>query len=202
VEDNMPDLPIDGTWRVTGSTDGRFRRDARVSFTDSPEGLRIRVAGGPEVTVRWSTAEYDGGPDSQGALATGAGVIWLAPEPGAFDADLAQAVEGRRPAGGPPPLDHRDFPAGDGQVLVLYQPLDSGDEIDPEPLLAAVATDAAQRSAEGWSMSSIMGMPLRHAGVKLLGVEGSGYTTKAALGVLYLRTAAGGSRAGLDPRSS
>lgn len=68
---------------------------------------------------------------------------------------------------------------------MLYRSADTGDELDPATLLAEIAADAAIRSAAGWRMTSIASLPLRHAGQKVFGVDGSGYTTKAAFGALY-----------------
>jgi hypothetical protein len=201
----MTEHPIAGTWGVTGSTDPRFEKGVQLEFFETPGGLVIAARGGPSVTVAWSAAEFDGGPDSQGAIFTGTGTIWVKALEGAYTADLAQAVEGRRaqalPQGGPS-IDFREFAAGEGQLMVLYEPFDSGEEIDAGALLAAIAADAARRLATGWRMVSMVGLPLRHAGVKLFGVEGSGYTTKAALGVLYATGPADAWPAGIEPPAS
>ena len=53
--------------------------------------------------------------------------------------------------------------------------------------VADIADDAAQRAGDRWRMASMAALPLRHAGQKLFGVEGSGFTTKAAVAVLYVR---------------
>ncbi len=201
----MTDVPIAGTWSVTSSTDSRFAKGARLEFIDTPGGLVIAVQGGPSITVRWSAAEFDGGPESQGAVFTGVGTIWVKPLEGAYTADLAQAVEGRRaqalPQGGPS-VDYREYPAGEGQLLVLYEPFDTGDEVDPGALLAGIAADSARRAVACWRLVSLVGLPLRHAGVKLFGVEGSGYTTKAAVGALYTTGPADAWPAGLEPPAS
>ena len=80
-----------------------------------------------------------------------------------------------------------EYPAGEDQVLVVYTGMDDGSEVDPGPLFADLAADAAERRSNGWRMVSMASLPLRHGGQKIFGVEGSGFTTKVALGVLYTR---------------
>ena len=48
------------------------------------------------------------------------------------------------------------------------------------------------RNRKGWKgIVSLVALPVRHAGVKMFGVEGSGYTTKAAMAGLYARSSPG-----------
>ena len=76
------------------------------------------------------------------------------------------------------------FGAGSGQLIVVYSPEDTGNEIDPDAVFAEIASDAAQRRTEGWRLASIAVMPLRHSGV-LVGVDGSGYETRLSVAVAY-----------------
>ena len=79
-----------------------------------------------------------------------------------------------------------EYSAGPDHVIVVYQPPDLGSEIDPANLMGWIAADARARASAGLRMLSISTMPLRHAGTAF-GNDGSGYTTKVAVTVLYER---------------
>ena len=84
-----------------------------------------------------------------------------------------------------PDIHREELVAGLGQLFVVYRPRDTGNEIDPSRLYAAIAADAARiKEAQGLRVVSMTAMPLRHAGAAL-GNEGSGYETKAAFVVVY-----------------
>lgn len=87
-------------------------------------------------------------------------------------------------------MDRSEWPAGDGQLLVLYQPEDTGDEIDPATLYAWIASDAAHlAAAEGLRIVTMTATSLRHSATAF-GREGSGYQTKVAVAVVYHRPTA------------
>lgn len=79
-----------------------------------------------------------------------------------------------------------EYSAGPDHVIVVYQPPDIGSETDPANLMGWIATDARTRAGSGLRMLSIATIPLRHAGTAF-GNDGSGYTTKIAVTVLYER---------------
>lgn len=83
-------------------------------------------------------------------------------------------------------MNTQEFEAGPDHLIVLYQPVDIGVEIDPAMIFAAIAADATTRAATGLRMLSMTAMPLRHAGVAF-GGQGSGYETKTSVAVLYER---------------
>lgn len=85
-----------------------------------------------------------------------------------------------------PRLQGTELPAGPDHVIVLYQPQDIGNEIDPMSIFSAIAADAPARSASGRRILSMTTMPLRHGGTAF-GDTGSGYQTKVAVAVLYER---------------
>lgn len=78
-----------------------------------------------------------------------------------------------------------ELPAGPDQVLVLYRPRDTGNELDPTEIFGAVATDAAGRANRGEWIVTMAVLPLRHAGQAFS--EASGYETKTAIAVVYGR---------------
>ena len=84
-----------------------------------------------------------------------------------------------------------EYPAGPDQVLVVYTPPDTSIELDPLAIATEIAGDAATRAANGWRVVSTADMPLRHGGTAF-GLQGSGFETKAAVLVVYARTAASG----------
>ena len=79
-----------------------------------------------------------------------------------------------------------EYNAGPDHVIVVYQPPDLGSEIDPANLMGWIAADARARASTGLRMLSMSTVPLRHAGTAF-GNDGSGYTTKVAVTVLYER---------------
>jgi hypothetical protein len=87
----------------------------------------------------------------------------------------------------------QEFPAGPGRSLVVYGSGDFGIEVDPFLFFGQVAADAAARAERGQAIVSMVGLPLRHAGVGF-GREGSGFETKSCVAVLY---ATGGDEAGV-----
>jgi hypothetical protein len=80
-----------------------------------------------------------------------------------------------------------ELPAGDGQLIVLYQPEDTGDEVAPLEVYTFIAEDAARLSAErGLRLLTMTSMPLRHSAVSM-GREGSGYQSKVCVAVAYAK---------------
>lgn len=79
-----------------------------------------------------------------------------------------------------------ELPAGPDHVIVVYQPEDTGSELDAVSIFSAVAADATARASSGLRLLSMSTMPLRHAGTAW-GNDGSGYQTKVAVAVLYER---------------
>ncbi len=77
-----------------------------------------------------------------------------------------------------------EFIAGPNQTIVVYVSDDTGSEVDPTSLYAAIAGDAAQRSQKGERIVSMAAVPIRHSGA-YLGRTGSGYETKLAVAVVY-----------------
>jgi hypothetical protein len=87
------------------------------------------------------------------------------------------------------PIQLSAFEAGPDQVIVVYTPADTGDELDPLAIAGEVAADAAARAADGFRIVSMTNMPLRHAGA-YVGRQGSGYETSTAVHVVYARVSA------------
>jgi hypothetical protein len=85
-----------------------------------------------------------------------------------------------------PATSNREFEAGPDQVLVLYQPPDTGAELSPEAIYEHIAADATKRDRDGMRIVSMHAMPLRHAGTAF-GNDGSGYQTKVMVVVVYER---------------
>ena len=182
----MAATPIYGLWRVVSSTDSIFAPGMTLTFTARPDGLAIESLEGTGSTTPWLTVRHSVAAHGQSVVETAGGTLELDPVGDARTSDLAFAVASRRvPGQDPRSSAYPEYPAGDGQVLVLYRSADTGDELAPAPLLAAIAAAAAIRSAAGWRMTSIVSLPLRHAGQKVFGVDGSGCTTRAAFGALY-----------------
>lgn len=183
----MKDTTVNGLWTVVSSTDSIFAAGMTVTFTARFDGLAIESLEGTGSVTPWQTVRHTVAADGQSVVETAGGTLRLRPIGDARSADLGIAIAARRTRGQAPRTTspYTEFPAGEGQVLVLYRSDDTGDELDPAALLAAMASDAALRSESGWRMTSMMTMPLRHAGQKIFGVDGSGYATKAAVGVLY-----------------
>ena len=81
-------------------------------------------------------------------------------------------------------MDITELPAGAGQTIVVYQLPDTGNEIDPIEAFRAIAADAERRAEAGQVIVSTTNLQLRHGGVSL-GIQGSGFTTKIAVAVVY-----------------
>ncbi len=77
-----------------------------------------------------------------------------------------------------------EFDLGNGQVIVVYVSIDTGEQIDPTTLYRSVAGHARERAARGQRIVSMTSMPLRHSAV-ILGRDGSGFQTMAAVAVVY-----------------
>jgi hypothetical protein len=77
-----------------------------------------------------------------------------------------------------------EFEAGPQQTLVIYEPPDTGSEIDPLAIFAEISADAASRAGAGLRVRTMTALPLRHSGT-YVGRTGSGYETKVAIAVLY-----------------
>ena len=88
-----------------------------------------------------------------------------------------------------------EFQAGPRQMIVVYSPPDTGAEIDALAVYGAIASDAAERSASGWSIVSTAVLSTRHAQA-FMGREGSGYETKMSVAVVYSKVIAGSGLAG------
>ena len=77
-----------------------------------------------------------------------------------------------------------EFDAGGGQQLVVYQPADTGMELEPGQIFAEIAEDSARRAARGQRIVSMTWTSLREAGA-MFGNDGSSYATKASVAVVY-----------------
>lgn len=182
----MSEQAVSGTWRIAQSTDPTFRKGATARLEATDRGLRIAADGSPSVEVPWGVLTLSAASNGQVVIGTGRGTLWADPGPDANPAALTGAFATARPAPASP-SPYEEYPAGDGRILVLYRGDDTGNEVDPADLLAEIGADAAARAAAGWQLTSMAGLPLRHAGQKFLAAEGSGYTTKVAIGCLYVR---------------
>ena len=83
-------------------------------------------------------------------------------------------------------IEQTEYPAGPDHVIVVYQPPDLGTEIDPANLMGWIAADARTRANDGLRMLSMTTIPLRTGGTAF-GNDGSGFSTKLAVTVLYER---------------
>ncbi len=81
-------------------------------------------------------------------------------------------------------METNEFPAGNGQWIVVYVSPDTSDEVDAAALYGEIAADAAARQQKGQHIVSMASVPIRHAQA-FLGREGSGYETKIAVAVVY-----------------
>jgi hypothetical protein len=79
-----------------------------------------------------------------------------------------------------------EFEAGPSRLIVVYEPPDTGGELDARVIFKGIAADAARRSAAGLTLQSIAVLPLRRAGL-VAGLSGSGVESKAAIVVVYER---------------
>jgi hypothetical protein len=84
-------------------------------------------------------------------------------------------------------MERFDYPAGDGQQVVLYVSDDAGVALDPDTLFAEVAADAAEFAGRGWRIVSIATMPIRQMGTagNIFFQSGGQFATKAAIVVVY-----------------
>lgn len=80
-----------------------------------------------------------------------------------------------------------EIPVSPERKIVLYQPADTGGEIDPDVLFTLIAADAGRSPSDGWQLASLDTMNLRHSGI-YLGQEGSGFETKLAVVALFARS--------------
>jgi hypothetical protein len=183
---------LDGRWRVAVTTIPTIETGSEVELNAAEDGLEV-VDGGLGTMAPWGMV--DASLDPLNGLVTlelgGGGSLALWPLEGADPDRLVGAIRvgrateastGRRRS------PFRELPAGPDRIIVVYPSGDTGDELDAAALLAAIAADAGFRAADGWSLVSLVALPLRHAGVKAFGVQGSGYATKAAVGGLYSRS--------------
>jgi hypothetical protein len=78
----------------------------------------------------------------------------------------------------------KEFDAGANQLIVVYQPADTGEELDSVSIFGYIAGDSETRAQSGQRIVSIAVMANRHSAVAF-GREGSGYQTKASIAVVY-----------------
>lgn len=83
-----------------------------------------------------------------------------------------------------------EFNAGASQTIVVYVSDDTGAEVDPMALYAAIAADSTRRAGTGQSIVSMAAVPTRHA-QGFVARAGSGYETKVAVAVVYASTPGG-----------
>ncbi len=77
--------------------------------------------------------------------------------------------------------------AGSNQIIVVYSPADTSNEVDVAAAYGAVAMDAAEKSSSGWRIASTTAVTTRHAQA-FMGREGSGYETKLSVVVVYSKS--------------
>ena len=82
-----------------------------------------------------------------------------------------------------------ELPAGEDQLIVMFVNRDSSGRIDVETFGNAVATDAAQRRAQGWRLMSVASLGMRQMGTagNMFFQSGGQYATQAALLATYQR---------------
>lgn len=80
-------------------------------------------------------------------------------------------------------MTQQEFPAGEDQSLVVYGAEDTGNEIDPGGIFAAIAHDARTREATGHRIVSVAAVPQRHSGA-MIGRAGSGFETNVSIAVV------------------
>ncbi len=80
-------------------------------------------------------------------------------------------------------------PAGPDQLIVLYLTPDTGAQVDPAVMYAAVAEDAAIRAGAGWRIISTDSLSYRQMGTagNILFQSGGQYSTQAAVSVVFER---------------
>ena len=81
-------------------------------------------------------------------------------------------------------MQSNQFPVGTNQLIVVYEPDDTGSEVDPYAIYGQIAQDAAARAAQNWRLVSLASTALRHAQA-YIGRDGSGYETSVAIAVVY-----------------
>lgn len=185
---------LGGRWRVLSTTSPYVATGDRLTIYAGADGLELAgTSAAPGSVVPWDVVEaskdWDSGTVTV-ALGDGTAVA-LRPEDGAEPLSLIAAIHDWRDER--PSLRRRspysEHPAGPNRLLVVYPSGDTGEEIDPGAFLEAVAADARLRAEDGWTLVSLVGLPLRHAGVMaVFSAAGSGYATKAAIGGLYARS--------------
>lgn len=87
-----------------------------------------------------------------------------------------------------------EYPAGPGQLVVVYEGPDDGAGVAPGSIAAEIAADANRRASAGWRLVSSSVFPLRQTGTagNLLFQTGGQYATQLAAIVLY-------GKVGFDP---
>ena len=87
-----------------------------------------------------------------------------------------------------------EYPAGPGQLIVVYVGEDDGGGAAPGSLAAGIAADADRRAAAGWRLVSSSVFPLRQLGTagNVFFQTGGQYATQLAAIVLYAKV-------GFDP---
>ena len=81
-------------------------------------------------------------------------------------------------------MDKTEWQIGLNQVIVVYVSVDTSEEVDPMIFFADIADDAKQYAGQGFRISAMTGLPLRHTAV-FMGRDGSGYQSKACVTVVY-----------------
>jgi hypothetical protein len=81
-------------------------------------------------------------------------------------------------------MQSNEFPIGSSQLIVVYEPDDTGGEVDPNAIYNRIALDAAARAAQNWRLVSLASTALRHAQA-YIGRDGSGYETSVAIAAVY-----------------
>lgn len=185
---------LGGRWRVLSTTSPYVATGDRLTIFAGADGLELAgTSASPGSVVPWDVVEASKDWDSGTVtveLGDGTSVA-LRPEDGAEPLSLIAAIHEWRDevAAIPRRSPYAEHPAGPNRLLVVYPSGDTGEELDPGAFLEAVAADARWRAEHGWTLVSLVGLPVRHAGAKdLFSVAGSGYTTKAAMGGLYARS--------------
>jgi len=80
-------------------------------------------------------------------------------------------------------------PAGPDQLIVMYVTPDTGAQVDPAVIYAAVAEDAAARASAGWRIVSTDSISFRQMGTagNILFQSGGQFSTQAAAAVVFER---------------
>jgi hypothetical protein len=184
---------LDGRWSVAVTTNPGIANGSEVALVAREDGLEVVAGDGPGQVSPWGAVDAAVDPlNGLVILELGRGrslALW--PGEGADPRQQLEAIHTGREtesAVGRRRSLYQELPAGPDRILVVYPSGDTGDELDADVIYAAVAEDARVRAEGGWTLVSLVALPLRHAGVKLWGTEGSGYATKAALGGLYARS--------------